>query len=1450
MPVRQFEHEHPLAKDKAYINSIIKHEGSASSANAEVLGTGAYGAYVGHGHKPVKGDKRLTERNKQKFIDIYDKAGVTPEMANKAGLGHLYGKEIVVGVGHTLLKEELKDYFTDPKKREEYNTLTKEKAMSILRKDIINHQRQVDDVLEQRGISIKDLSKDQYRTLNEMGFQMGAKKLNEFNKLFKAIKNKDWPKAAYEITNSALGKQTEDRAEYYRETFLKDKSQESAVDETSSTFQPTLNYKQFQQDPSTQLSGKEVADASFPFNNNTLNEDYTEEDEFEALLRSGGLSDEELKSTNKVRDVDYDILKAGGFTPEEISGLPETETPLPDMTQGEAAARGLAQGATLGLPKKVAGVGNWLSKGMDRLWGEGGLEGAIKRGKQPDMSLGDAFKAEDYQAGQKQYQSTLDKARKDWGKTVLASELAGGAILPGAAAMKGASVAKKIRDAAKVAGVEGAVMGGAESEAEDLATLAKDAAIGGMKGAVAGGAFGGLIAGGEKLYRKVKGAKPEDVMKASMLDNDAVDVALDAAEKRARKEKAFNLEILKSVKGFTDKSKNKQLRFLEMKVKDAPKRIKEWAASVEPAALEKYSADEITKIPNSVLKMAKKKGIDPKLVHAYYNWRNDIFNYMKYVNNIGGRSGATRDELISQTKEVGTTTAKQIQKEVDTFKKNIKAGLVTPDSYNEYKMQQYLAEEIQNLEDIKVAAASIGYDAKDKDLIKAVEDEARQVLVNDPLRHKAYRKMATVTNAAELIDDKAGTKVLDTVQDLYVADKQKSGFTTAVSDALKPVLKMREKGPYADMSDEDIIRMIESGDSDPLADAYRGVFEKIRKLANENGVRIDEYKLGQDKYVPMKRKGAAEMIEAMEEKFAEIEKLPMMDDAEINRILKDRNFNPLEEGATRQTEKYNEAMKDIAGKKGDVTDEFGTGLSQAEEMPEYASDIRHLQDMLSGIYGRDIANADMMRRAIGELKSKDTIRKMINPSLRNVHERSGSLPMWARETDLGKMAVVDASSIGDLIYKRPVLDRLDTQIMLLKMKGYNNSADYLNNLKKDILGITRKGTEDRQTKSILRQMNWAKSKPGKLVLGLENAVTSALYPNYLGFNARAVVRNLTQPYSMTTRELGVGIPGDVLALNSTRKVVGEGLAKAQKRFSKLGLVDVRDPKPVDFEGTKSGLRHYFRDSKMARKMDRFIDGYANAAMTMYAKTDTINRLVTAQMSEDIAKLLQSGKTKWLKNAPQTVRNKVQKQLDEGASTDEITQTIGKWLQTKTQLSYAKDDMYEFGREMGPLFAMLSKWPTAVSTDIVTKLMKDGRAGAARASMKYLSPLVLASLLQNGLDREIDPKSIQSREMFGYGGIKSFLPYSSVFGVTDAFLPIPGQSVLDAGQTIVDLGASAGSGRWSDKDTKDLEKTLQRLGETFTPVLGGVSKTKRHVEGLTGKTDKERKKNKRRSKYFD
>lgn len=1113
--------------------------------------------------------------------------------------------------------------------------------------------------------------------------------------------------------------------------------------------------------------------------------------------------------------------KTGGY---DSSFLPNFETPgekAPSKSSASFVA-GLADVGSLGLAAPIRGGGAWL--------------GLVD-------TEAPAFTGEAFLEGRKQYNQALDQIKEENEAGFMAGQLVG-SIIPGSAIAKVSNFAKRGKLAtdtgkAAVAGaIEGGLYEGGKSRGEDLAEVAGDALVGASVGAAAGAGVSAFMKGAGALLGKMPDSDKALLVKESLKDNNSIDVALRNAERTAERSAESNLQQITLLNKIVNEGTTKK-RAIQKKVinlldaRGTPNQaLGDWKkfhteANMNPRQYLQYSNN---KVQERTKKIAKKFNVNAEDLQSYFNWRHDMYNYIKFVNSSAKRFdkkaihfGDTAPTNAFKTKKKpttklsweATTPKDKFREELKTFKANIDSKLASPESYNEFKMRQYLTDAMYDIQKAKFMDHLSTEDVIDDKLTAAVDKMVKQNYAKDPTRNWFFRKGAAAHNVAEVVDKKAGTNMTGLNYDLYEAEKMASGFKTQVYDLAEDLKDLRRTRHYGRMSDEQLVANIEKGVDGPLENSFREVYRRIRELANENGVNIREFRKGQKYYVPMKRKSGAEYIKALEDKFEELE--PVMKDMNpkiLARIFRDENY---------------------------------ANSFKIPEMDDSVKDIIDLKKLLSQSSNIQVESPEMMRKAVKNLRSEESIKEVLDPTVRAVHERHGDIPTWAREHSLEKMLFLDAQNISDLIYKRPVLDKLDTQIFLLKQKGFETAAKYFNDLKFDIMGIPREATKRRQYVSILKELTLSDYKLGKAYLGLENAFVTALYPNYLGLNLRAVVRNLTQPYTMTTRELGMGLKGDVMALNATRKILAEGLSKAQKRFNKLGLIDVRDPKLQDLEGVRSGLANYFKEQRWARWADKGINTFADAAMYAYTKTDTINRLITAQMSEDIAKAVADGSTKWLSKAPIPVKNKIQDIIDRGSDVDELTKEIGKWLQVKTQLNYSKDDMYEFGREMGPLFSMLSKWPTAVAGDVAARVMMQGKAGALGAAQKYLFPLALAHVAKGVVDMAVDPKSAQYREIFGYGGLPSWLPGPSAGGITDAFLPIPVVSALEQTGGLIGLTGKALEGGWEDRDTAALKSTIQRTTEQFVPVAGGVLRSKRHMEGLLGTTDKEKEREKKLKK---
>lgn len=1014
-------------------------------------------------------------------------------------------------------------------------------------------------------------------------------------------------------------------------------------------------------------------------------------------------------------------------------------------------------------------------------------------------------------------QKTLDKSRENFKTSSTLGNIAGGLslgwVLPGSVMnFKGRLLPRLFKNAGVSGGI-GAVEGYANSRGKTTEEVFKDITISAGLNA-AGSAMFDVITSG---WRSVRGAKKTSTptkptkaeegaeleqakkeLKANIINSQ--DPVLEVAEQQVHLEKNFNRETLKSIISFTSGIEKNQLKFLAPSAEDAVKVVKNWEKTVDPKMFEKFSSEEILKIPQRVVKLAKKNKLKPESLHAYFNWRNNLINYVKYVNLVGARSGRTKESVLDSIEYVQKVNKESLKTQLQLFKKNLKAGVVNVNSYNEFKKQEYLAGAMHSIQEAKIAAAQIGKvlsgevsPENSKLLLQVAKQKAKQI-EKDPLAGSGvFRLSSTIYNAAEVVDKAANTKLTTIAGDLYTSAKEKSGWVLGVQDKYSEFEKFRSKFPK--MTNEQIINDIEKGRENPVADKLVDLFKYLRQSANriseERGLNlnIQEYAEGQSRYVPMNTKGAVELILGIEDKWKNI--TSSLDKNAINKILSNKRS------------KY---------KKGESKEEIN---------------LRWVQKFVEDVVDYQVLDYDLLKTAIKNLRDPKTTNKLLTKTVRYVHQRHGHLPSWARETNLHRLVTLYADQVGDILFKQPVLERLDTEIFNLNLKGFKNSADYFDTLRRDISGIPRKATQPKKAEGAYANFDlWFRQKPGgKLTLGLMDAFKGALYPNFLGLNPKAWARNLVQPFTMTARELGVGPKSDLLVMDSMAKVLKEGLGKAQKRYNKLGLVDVRDPKPQDFEGVKAGLSDYIKNSgisgKLARVVDKSINKYGEIVMAPYGRTDTINRLVTAQMSETMAKAIKTGRTDWVKNAPDAIKKEILEGLEKNASIDDLTITIGKWLQPKTQLNYSRDDMYEYGRTMGPMFAMLSKWPTAVTSDIAAKVMMDAKAGSVRAAFKYFGPFVVLSLMQRGADVAVPEESKQSKALFGYNGLPTWSPIYSATGALDAAIPISAETGVEIFGAGLQATNAIMSGRFDESEQRKLAKTVKGATTYFVPIVGGM-----------------------------
>ena len=106
------------------------------------------------------------------------------------------------GIGHLVLE-------SDPEHGEEVGTpVSEERVIEAFEKDV---EIVVDDC-KVLYPDFDDLPEEAQRVIANMMFNMGRPRLSRFHKMKKAVDNRDWYEAAYEMTDSKWAKQVPNRA--------------------------------------------------------------------------------------------------------------------------------------------------------------------------------------------------------------------------------------------------------------------------------------------------------------------------------------------------------------------------------------------------------------------------------------------------------------------------------------------------------------------------------------------------------------------------------------------------------------------------------------------------------------------------------------------------------------------------------------------------------------------------------------------------------------------------------------------------------------------------------------------------------------------------------------------------------------------------------------------------------------------------------------------------------------------------------------------------------------------------------------------------------------------------------------------------------------------------------------------------------------------------------------
>lgn len=665
---------------------------------------------------------------------------------------------------------------------------------------------------------------------------------------------------------------------------------------------------------------------------------------------------------------------------------------------------------------------------------------------------------------------------------------------------------------------------------------------------------------------------------------------------------------------------------------------------------------------------------------------------------------------------------------------------------------------------------------------------------------------------AAIFDKRNGTNLQVVLDDLSQKNKQ---YTLEMASTL-PV-KRELAASLEKVNGPSIVAAMRNGDISTLNEGERNIanrlesiYESRRQRVNEMGLPIKKIE-GQKYYVPEQMMEPADTIVAMRKQVSD-----------INRRLgiNLENLSPLQ---------FDEVMK---------KPELG-------ELKQAITAITHLDDL---------SNPYKFAAGLKSSMNPGKASELMDMGASAAFKREGSLPDFLRETDPLKLLNNWDRDTFRTIYYRDGLDDLRKLRMQYLSSSDRNAATMVQNLVLDLTGRKRgtlaNGIQDGlqkisvNAKDRIQQGNdtainrMLASAPDTLM-----NITNQVYPNFLGWNPRTALTNLTQPIVMAVPEIGPQYGSKLYgsAYLKALKTIGTGeeIVLSREMAATLGKeagekITTRDlglilkNKGLIGENWNTEMTKLLDSSAFSKgsKLNKLTSAVGTAneelnklGMQLFDKSETINRYTTDIVGKQLGQ-------DFIKRKPEAIAffNKglsvgYKQEITEAMARQDyqrVEELFSQHLMAKTMFNYDRITMSELGRWMGPGLSAFMKWPTAIAGDIASTVATRSTGGAAvDLGRRYLAPMAALSLIEHMVVSTEDKNSDRYKYFFGHEGLTKGAPINVVKDILQGKTAKP-PAVSTAGDLGLGLfDAAAG-------DPQKLWKWTNNTIFSYTPQAGLVN----------------------------
>jgi len=681
----------------------------------------------------------------------------------------------------------------------------------------------------------------------------------------------------------------------------------------------------------------------------------------------------------------------------------------------------------------------------------------------------------------------------------------------------------------------------------------------------------------------------------------------------------------------------------------------------------------------------------------------------------------------------------------------------------------------------------------------ALEKEVHSNLVSQRLVERALantaegtvlqnlgRKISDYQFVVRQVDRLRGTR-LESV--LNTANEKYNAFTRHMAASAKEVEQLNNMVKSSGITQNELYNALDkpgvvkfTGPKGQVVEAYKAWFDKMREEANALGLNIGK----RENYVPHFMKDHFEIAKGIRGRVKEIEQR-----FGINLTAYSQ-------------EQYQEAIQ--------------KGMS---ESPLY----RELKDGLDYLYGEKIGTPELLQDFLAQQMNPRSAGMRSFSKAAAVYRRTAEeVPLFLRETDVGRLSVRWASTTLKHAYLRNEFAEFEKARDMLARAGFKADAETLTDWLTDNLGGTRAKTWRAATQELsntlmdMAEQGGAKGRLANMLLegGANNFMrfTGAVYPNFLGFNVRSAIQNMTQPFLVTAPELGAILgPRYIMRVLPRLGNVRRLMQQAEQYRAAQWSTELQ-----------SVLESNMKRTWIGEKTDKGIRQYTNLAMGMYELAERANRAIVVDMGRELAKdILAKDKQalKYLAKMGVGARRNIEDAIASGDTALAEKLLINNLLD-KTVFQYNKLSMSQFGRAMGPVMSTFSKWPTVLAGDIIDTYERQGAGkGSMELARKYFGPFVLLAAGNAAITggEPFKQEDVQTAALVGgKQGLTSLSPLMSL----KQGIGMP--PLVQSGKKFTE-GALTG-------DMNKVVGGLASVGDAYMPVIPGILRTINDVSKLT------------------